>query len=611
MLAMGMVLVGATTSCSDFFDVDSNYIIDASKEHLHTDADTIYSVTGILDKLQVIADRTVLLGEARGDLVSITGATSSDLRDVANFSIGDNNKYNRPSDYYAIINNCNYYIAKADTSIRNNRGEYLFKKEYVAVKAIRAWTYLQLVTTYGSVPFVTEPILSEEEAEKDYPRYDIKQVCDYFLKEDSLANLYYDAWTYPNYGDIKSIPSRLMFMPLTLVLGDLNLWAGNYAQAANWYHYYLTNRNGTNGVYPTGSLASKWTNNDWLNISSSWTSSFNDKSNGRNSEVISIIPTDSIPSEGCYSELRNIFHTSSDNNYKPSLVPSQSLKDLSAAQNYYYNNNGEVTIAPKSMEAMYRGDLRLGTSWYSDESAVVKSTGEKYTAQQIYKYPVEEAPRICTYRRTLVYLRLAEALNRLGLPRYAYHILSTGVNNEIIRDSIAPDYIDAYGEETAEILTQSFAFRGSSISSPSTDYVVITDPESTRLGQANTFGIHSHGCGFTAGRYGDGGYEMPYNRDIYPNGTTTPEERTDSILQQLAYQIDAVEKMIVDEEALEFAFEGFRFYDLMRIALRREDPSFLANKIYNRAGANGKSGVKADLTDTKNWFLKWNGKIGF
>ena len=68
------------------------------------------------------------------------------------------------------------------------------------------------------------------------------------------------------------------------------------------------------------------------------------------------------------------------------------------------------------------------------------------------------------------------------------------------------------------------------------------------------------------------------------------------------------------EGALEFAFEGQRYYDLMRVALRRNDPAFLADRIYARRGqahvAEVKSEIKKNLYDTSSWYLSWKGKLG-
>ena len=193
------------------------------------------------------------------------------------------------------------------------------------------------------------------------------------------------------------------------------------------------------------------------------------------------------------------------------------------------------------------------------------------------------------YRRTLVYLRLAEALNRAGYPRYAFQILSSGVNTDVLQDSIIPHY----RADSLKIM-DNFNFPGSRFSSSLTSgYVANTNASSNS--SVNTIGIHSRGSGFTpANEY----YQMPYNPNI-----TDPAE-------QLAWQQDKVEEMIIDEEALEFAFEGYRFYDLLRVALRRNDPAWLEKKIQGRNGT-APSGVSVDLKDQNNWFLRWKGRIGF
>ena len=572
-------LLPLLTACSDFLEQESENIIYADKDHLNNATDTIFSVTGIMNKLQVIADRTILLGEMRGDLVDINANTPADLRDLALFNISGDNVYNAPRDYYAIINNCNYFLAKADTALKNNRNEYIFMKEYAAVKAFRAWTYLQLVLNYGAVPFVTEPILTKADSEKEYPIKGIQEVSSYLI--DDIAP--YANIEQPGYGIIRNTDSRFFYFPIYVLLGDLNLWAGNYRQAAWAYYQFLSTRNGTNTAYPVGTNSVRWSRSDvhWENGIDNWSPyAFTTYSEtySNNSELITMIPGDSIPSEGNYSLLRNLFNTNSDNLYHSSIIPSQSIINLSAAQKYcHVTNSGDIVTAPANLENYTAGDLRLYRSWtnsgdiyvISDESVSrVKdySAFQKYTTRNVH-----------VYRRTMVYLRLAEALNRAGFPRFAFQILKTGVNNDVIETQILPYYPD----DTAWLMQFDF---------PNLLYILDTQ---NQLSTENTMGIHSRGSGFSA-------FNDSYS---YPSDLTSLQE-----------EIEAVEDLIIDEEALEFAFEGHRFYDLMRVALRRNNPAYLANRIYQRRGADKESEMRSliqtDLNDTRNWYLNWNNKIG-
>ena len=57
------------TSCSDMLDTDSELVQFQEDNTLNHPTDSVYSVMGIVNRMQLIADRTVLLGEMRGDLV--------------------------------------------------------------------------------------------------------------------------------------------------------------------------------------------------------------------------------------------------------------------------------------------------------------------------------------------------------------------------------------------------------------------------------------------------------------------------------------------------------------------------------------------------------------
>jgi hypothetical protein len=576
-LCLGATITFGVSSCSDLLDQESDHATYPDKDHLTNPKDTVYSVLGIINKLQVIADRTILLGEARGDLVDVTSTTPADLRNVALFQIGDSNIYNSPRDYYAVINNCNYFLSKADTALKNNRNEYIFRKEFAAVKAYRAWTYLQLAINYGKVPFITEPILSNSDADKDYPRYDIQQICDYFISD--LAP--YVSIAHPGYGSIRNTNSDFFYFPIYVLLGDLNLWGGHYKEAALNYYNYIATVNGTNSTYAIGTYGTSWVRNStkWLNASDHWSYTCFYSAEALTpgaSELITMIPGDSIPSEGNYSQLRNTFNSNEQNNYSPSLVPSEALKQLSKSQTYcHLTNDNKVVYVPSTLDYERSGDLRLMATWNSSSATI---NGKRYdNIQNIYKYATRN---IHLYRRAMVYLRMAEALNRAGYPRFAFEILKNGVNNASIEANVIPYY-------TADSsYIKQFNF-------PNNRYILRTSTERT---DENTMGLHSRGAGWSE-------YNQYYT---LPDDTTI----TDS-LARIDYQILGVEDLIMDEEALEFAFEGYRYYDLLRVALRRGDASYLANRILARKGVNGGSAVNEDdLKKDDVLFMSWKGKIG-
>lgn len=561
------------TSCEDFLNPKSSYFSDST---LDNPSDTLYSVVGIINKLQSLSDRTILLGELRGDLSDVTDGANADLLEIAMFNVSDNNQYNAPQDYYAVINNCNYFLANVDIDMKNNRNEYVFRKEYAVIKGYRAWTYLQLALNYGRVPLVTEPILTQEEAERDYPKMGIQEICEYFI--DDLQGL--ETIEMPGYGTIRNTDSRLFYFPIYVLLGDLNLWAGNYKEAAMNYYSYLNTRNGANVGAPINTNFTRWSadNLRW-EVKTSMSGGSGEKYNAQ-TELVTMFPGDSIPSESQYSRLNDYFNSNQNNDNKVSITASQKLRDLSAAQVYcHMTSASNIIYPPATLEGLDRGDLRLTTNFTEIQranSTVSLSnklvTNEKHTSRNVR-----------LYRRTMVYLRMAEALNRAGYPRFAFHILSTGVNNSVIENEVIP----FYSEADAAWLRQ-FNF-------PNNQYVLRTKAEGA---DENTYGIHSNGSGWTE-------YNEYY---VFPDDSTLTAEA------RLAYQIEKVEDLIMDEEALEFAFEGHRYYDLMRVALRRGEPAYLADHVYARRGASHEAEMRSfitkDLTDVNNWYISWNGELG-
>lgn len=555
----GLLFVGllcgtvAFTSCEDMLETDSNFVMYEKDNTLSDPTDSVYSVLGIINQMQKIADRSVLLGEVRADLVTVTDAASADLKRLSAWDFSQENKYNAVSDYYSVINHCNYFIHHVDTTLQR-RGYKIFEAEYAAVKAYRAWTYLELAKHYGRVPLVTEPLMTEidaREAMNDQSRYaTMQEICDYFIAD--LTPFAYRRL--PAWGNINGMSSSEFFIPMRALLGDLCLWGGHYAESARWYHDYLTDRDSP--ILPRNSRIT-------------WNSptEFSYPSDGYGtSDYLSYIPMETREFDGIMTDLRNIFNSTTENYYYFQVTPSKGMFRLSTKQIYcmeYKTDTQTDTIyVPRTglSKPELIGDLRLYSN-YSYSTSGTKNEYSEYNneTQNIYKF---SNSMVYTSRTTMLYLRYAEALNRAGYPQSAMLILKHGICQDYFEQ-----YVDSVERATAGALIE-------------------FDPNVFL--RTDALGIHSRGSG-------DSHCDTTYVLPIPADSLATRQDTID-------YQIPIVEDMIIEEMALEGSFEGYRLYDLMRVAMRRGDNAYLADPISMR-NEEQDAALRAKLMDQQNWYL--------
>ena len=603
-----ILLLGGFTACEDMLNVSSSSVQYEDGHELNSAADSLYSVVGILSKMQAIADRTVLLGELRGDLVTDNENTEKDLRELINHEVSASNVYNDYTDYYAIINNCNYYLAKVDTSVIVSN-QKVMEKEVAVVKGIRAWTYMQLALIYKSVPFITKPILTLQDAElweKEREYKDLIAMCDYFIP-DLLPYLDTDL---PNYGGIGSHESKNYFFPIALLLGDMCLWKQSYADAYNFYAYYAYKAKlGTqmHGIVPTG--ISSLTND----LSGYGTTTTSD-------EHITLIQMSSSKLHGTTSNLENIFNPTDVNEGKRQVSPSYLWKELSEKQVYAYQQG-----AASAVRYLTCGDLRaVGTyfyEWSDGTSRPSYGIGDDawYLVDVENEYKINskfggwslliDNNMVSIYRIGNVFLRMAEALNRAGNPENAFAILKHGVRE--VKMSVAGELSLESPRADEEGRIVGIHSRGSGSSSSNVQYNIdysdfdfeksqeslsaqldyvwsVVNGDSVKTDSVYRIRTYYGIEGMSEPNFGNGAYAKSYSiADSTISLAGEYSSEPDTVRYRYvptAYLVDKVEQMIVDEMALETAFEGYRYYDLMRVAMRRESPAYLAERVACRNG---------------------------
>jgi len=521
--------------------VDSNRLT-TEQDYGNSTNNSLYSTFGILSQMQKLADSYVLLGELRGDLLNTTELSDLNLREINNFNISSNNPYAKISDYYAVINNCNFVLQHLDSSVVEE-GQKLKLGQFAAVKSIRAWTYMQIALNFKTAKYYENAILTVEDSKKVYPEYDIVALADILIADLSALK---DV-PFQDLGYIGSYNTTNSYFPIRFLLGDLYLLKGDYENAAREYHDLM---------YKSRLLINKTSTSSWqvvnntigttLNIN--WINSFIPGS----SEVLSTI---TCPTQyGIRFDLDSL-------NLQNKIVPSDIAIQNWDNQTYFLN---EASNTP--------GDARkIGSIWWKSNVSGTVSTPNNFNSTDeisslykpfVLKYLLYDQ-NVVVYRTSLLYLRYAEAVNRLNKPNLAFAVLKYGLSSTNMNN--------------AKIIPVQ---EKDSISNPSS-YMYFD----SRF--IDNVGIRMRGLGNV-------------DKDTTFFNFQKQETMHDSVLY--------VENLIQQELALETAFEGNRFHDLVRIALRRikngeGDASYLADLVSAKHVGN-EAAIKAILMDTENWYIK-------
>ncbi|MFL1011703.1 RagB/SusD family nutrient uptake outer membrane protein [Flavisericum labens] len=569
-----VVLAALTfTSCQDFLEVEPQDKL--NKDQVYRDIfDADAAVVGVYGRLMELARKYVVLNELRADLVSPTENADLTFRELSEHSVSAENPYANPKDFYEVINMCNdilknFELMRADFRLDTDE----FNERYSDIGTLRSWLYLQLGMHYGAVPYITEPIENIDDIgnPSNFERMPLEQLIDELVEfTESLP--YTDLYS-ENSSLVISIDgynTPKFFINKGCLLGDLQLWNGNYLEAASHYKNVMETGTGSGDIavlFDTYRLGSRnVSTNDDLSVgyirfreqdatglvnnnTQGWRSIFAREKDARwNTEWIWSLPFDSnFAPKNPFIDL----FSNQGGNYL--LKPSQRAIDL-------WKNQTQRNDIPYDA----RGE-KFSYNIINDQEVIVKYLFNYLDFTNFM--PVDEFERDgdwFLYRAAKLHLRFAEAANRDGQHRLADALLNNGIQS-------------AYGD-------------------PENDPDV-TDFEQTHLPFPYNFDA----------RQGD----FPYYRGDWHRNEGLRGRAYVEFKEVIGDSLISIENDLIEESALELAFEGNRWGDLVRISLRRGDPAFLADKIYEKLSKEGNANadeVRSKLMNTENWYLPFNWK---
>jgi hypothetical protein len=604
-IAAVALLFFAATSCTDLLNPEAEDVLSTTEVYRNLD-DANSTLRGIYGKLMDCAPQYVVLNELRADLMDVTSNADQSLMELSwHQSVSDDNKWADPTPFFSLINTCNNAVVNFENMYNENKiNREDFNIRYSEALAVRSWAYLQVALHFsdrekGGVPYFTKPLDNIDDIElssiNNVPYLNLETMIDSLVT--TMATLPYKTKITDEslITTISTYNSNYMYIDKEYLLGELYLWDENYYMAASTFKNIMerSTTEDINNPYdrykiPFDASAtlsvsssrynsgySRYYENDRFSIRNNWPYMFFDiETTNYYNEWLWVLYFDQLNEPSPFIDL--FAKEGGEYLLKPSRVAIENW-DNQVQQNsfkgdfrgYFYKPNGFNWVNSDGQEYTVLDYVSL----FGLPGSYDIVNGDPVVMKYIYDYSkynqnfdlLDKSGRWFLWRSATMHLRYCEAANRDGQHKVAYALLNNGIRAN---------------------------YPGSDPDAADNDY---THRHQTELPFPYDFDARSTGSG-----------------DI-PPGLRQPWFRNTGIRNRVSlnnYQVESdslstIEMQILKESALELAFEGQRWGDLVRIAIHNGDNSILADRVaekLNRAGMDGEA-VRIKLQDRNNWFL--------
>jgi len=594
-------------SCEDFFNPDQALII-KEDDYYKNWYEYRAAEMGMYALQQKLVDQIIILGELRGDLLEITPNADRDLQDIYNFRISTDNKYASPNNFYQLIAATNDLARRLEQNfpevLEKTPANTNYDRLYGEVLCMRAWAYFNAVKIYGRIPYIYPSLTSPEEVEayvnSSRTYYDVNETVydksglDTVITVDTIAlekmyldmNMVIDTFTtqlparIKTVGVIHNIDNGDLTWDVTVwnndayyaLMGEMHLFNSNLTEAYNYFYPILFNFDSESSV--KYGLDSKFSFYNWDNI---FTGIDPD-------EHILTLQFDRNYQQ--QNELQSLFSVLSPNKYM--LKPTRIAIDL-----WETIWQGQVLVKNTSNPAISYME-ELGTP--GDFS---RGHGVSYAYRKGQQLLTEtEVRQMLEYKISNNYREIENLMSGVDTVVYKYTLGKDVFDHDANIILCRAAGIHLYCSEIYTYWLYDFNDNGLLNTSILTGLKILNNGAYREPVNSAQLGVRGR-VGFGSGD--DAVYieNIIYTHDPYTNELTGFYDFTNNLTAKQEY----LEEQILDERARELAYEGYRFYDLMRVAKRRGDPSFLADKVAAKFKGAEAEQIRQLLMNENNWYV--------
>ena len=594
-------------SCEKFWEPEMGLIIE--KEDYFTDWSEYRSAEmGLYSLQQKLVDQIVVLGELRADLLEITPNADKDLKEVYNFQISNTNKYASPEGFYRLIGACNSLITQLKTAHPEVLDKRIiatsFDRLYGEALCMRAWAYFNAVRIYGKVPYVWESMTTVEEITNyvnssttiidtvhiifDPGGYyndtlrndtillerhflDTRAVIDTFttqlLNEVKAVGVLHNTYNLDATWDV-TIWNKYAWRTL---LGQMFLYQGDLTAAYEQFSHILYNYDSETSNVRFG-LDQRFRNNNWRSIFTG---------------IDGYEHIYTLWFGKAYQQQNNLqafFSLVPPNTYqmKPTSLAVENWECIWDSMEYDLNASNPALTTLEEVGApgdFYRG---YGVSYAYLKDGVMM---EKQDVRDMLKL-----------RRDGYVKDYEEMIYGVDTVVYKYTIGKTSFDHDANFNIFRAAGVHLYAAEI--FIRWEFDHQGLVRTEELTGLAILNN--GSYQGNPNQLGVRGR-VGFGDGDDAVRLANYIYKHDPYTNEIVGWYNYTNNFPAKQDY----LEDMIIQERARELAYEGERFYDLMRIAKRRGDPSYLADKVASKFSGSRAEEIRQFLMDENNWYIPY------